>query len=141
MEFNTSYHLNVIYRPQANKYFDKLIKYKRTRFGAGVITLQNAFKAMVKMKKDSKLNATAFITDQTPSPKNAYWTNFLNQETPVFWVTETIAKKLNFPVVFLSTKRTKRGFYEITPELLCETPAKHQRVNYRKCIRNDWKRI
>jgi len=122
MEFNTPYHLNVIYRPQANKYFDRLIKYKRTRFGVGVIAMQNAFRAMVKMKGEAKLNATVFIADQTPPPENAYWTTFLNQETPIFRGTETIAKKLNFPVVYLSIKRTKRGFYEMTPELLCENP-------------------
>ncbi|MEZ5199570.1 MAG: lysophospholipid acyltransferase family protein [Bacteroidales bacterium] len=104
------------------QYFDRLIKYKRTRFGVSVINNANAFRAMVKMKKDSKLNATAFIADQTPPPENAYWTTFLNQETPVFWGTETIAKKLNFPVVFIGMKRTKRGFYEMTPELLCENP-------------------
>jgi KDO2-lipid IV(A) lauroyltransferase len=122
MEFNTPYHLHVIYKPQANPYFDRLIKKKRTRFGTGVIPINSVYRDMVKLKEKPRLYATVFITDQTPQPNNAYWTNFLNQETPVFLGTEVIAKKLNYPVVYISTKRTKRGFYEMTPELLCENP-------------------
>ncbi len=122
MEFNTPYKLHVIYKPQSNKYFDKLIKKKRMRFGTGVIPMDSVYRDMIKLKENSRLFATAFISDQTPSPTNAYWTTFLNQETPVFWGTEIIAKKLNYPVVYISTKRTKRGFYELTPELLCENP-------------------
>ncbi len=122
MEFNTPYHLNVIYKPQANEYFNRLINKKRLRFGPSLIPMATVFREMVKMKNSPILNSTAFIADQTPSPNSAYWTTFLNQDTPIFWGTETIAKKLNFPVVFLSTKRTKRGFYEMTPELLCENP-------------------
>lgn len=122
MEINTPYHLNVIYKPQANEYFNRLINKKRVRFGPSLIPMATVFREMVKMKDSSVLNATAFIADQTPSPNSAYWTTFLNQDTPIFWGTETIAKKLNFPVVYLSTKRTKRGYYEMTPELLCENP-------------------
>jgi len=122
MESNTPYQLHVIYKPLANKYFDKLIKHKRTRFGTGVIPMNSVFREMIKLKKSSQLHATVFIADQTPSPDNAYWTTFLNQETPIFWGTEIIAKKLNYPVVFLSMKRTKRGFYELIPEILCENP-------------------
>lgn len=122
MEFNTPYHLNVIYKPQANEYFNRLINKKRMRFGPSLIPMATVFREMVKMKNSPILNATAFIADQTPSPVSAYWTTFLNQDTPIFWGTEIIARKLNFPVVFLSTKRTKRGFYEMTPELLCENP-------------------
>jgi KDO2-lipid IV(A) lauroyltransferase len=122
MEVNTPYHLHVIYKPQANPYFDRLIKKKRTRFGTGVIPMNSVYRDMVKLKEKPRLYATVFITDQTPQPNNAYWTTFLNQETPVFLGTEVIAKKLNYPVVYISTKRTKRGFYEMTPELLCENP-------------------
>ena len=57
----------------------------------------------------------------------AYWTTFLNQETAIFWGTEIIAKKLNYPVIYISMRQPKRGYYEITPELLCENPASTQK--------------
>lgn len=69
------------------------------------------------------LSAIAFIADQTPSAENAYWTSFLNQETPVFWGTEVIARKLDYPVVFVNVKKWKRGHYEIFAETLFQNPA------------------
>ena len=122
MELNTPYQLHVIYKPLAKKYFDQLIKKKRTRFGTKVLPMKSVYREMVKMKKSATLNAVTFIADQTPQRTNAYWTTFLNQDTPILKGTEIIAKKLNYPVVYISIKRTKRGFYEMTPELLCENP-------------------
>lgn len=122
MEINTPYKLHVIYKPLTKKYFDQLIKNKRTRFGTGVIPMESVYRDMVKLNDSNKLHAVAFIADQTPLRSNAYWTTFLNQDTPILKGTEVIAKKLNYPVVYISIKRTKRGFYEMTPELLCENP-------------------
>jgi len=83
--------------------------------------MQNTFRDMVKNRDE--INATAFIADQTPSnPEAAYWTNFLNQDTPIFFGTEKIAKKLNYPVIFGNVKRIKRGYYEIFLEMLAEDP-------------------
>ena len=113
--------LFVIYHPLENKYFNKMVIGMRTRFGTKLIEMKNTFREMVKMK--NKINATAFIADQTPPPANAYWTTFLNQDTPVFKGTEVVAKKLNYPVVFINVKKTKRGHYELTAETLCENPS------------------
>jgi KDO2-lipid IV(A) lauroyltransferase len=68
------------------------------------------------------ISVTAFIADQTPGPDNAFWTIFLNQDTPVFWGTERIARKIDFPVVYIAVKRLKRGYYTITAEVLAEHP-------------------
>ena len=70
----------------------------------------------------NEITATAFIADQTPPPETAYWTTFLNQDTPLFTGAEKIAKKLNFPIVFINIVRIKRGYYEIFPELLFDNP-------------------
>jgi KDO2-lipid IV(A) lauroyltransferase len=70
----------------------------------------------------NKLTTTAFIADQTPSPEKAYWMEFLNQDTPVFTGTARLSRKLNFPIVYVSIKRLRRGFYRIDSELLIENP-------------------
>lgn len=113
--------LYVIYHPLANKYFDRFMYHMRTRFASRLIAMKNTYKEMLNAK--SGLNATAFIADQTPQPSSAYWTTFLNQDTPVFKGTEVIAKKLNRAVVFASVHRVKRGYYVIDAELLSENPA------------------
>ena len=113
--------LYVIYHPLENKYFDRLVIRMRTRFGTKLIEMKNTYRDRVKMKHET--NATAFIADQTPSPENAYWTKFMNQDTPVFKGTEVIARKLNYPVVFVSVEKIKRGRYQLRAEILCANPS------------------
>ena len=114
--------LYVIYHPLTNKYFNRLIVGMRTRFGTGLIEMRNTMRDM--LSKRGELSATAFIADQTPPPEGAYWTTFLNQDTPIFKGTEKIARKLNYPVVYVSVRRLRRGRYEIFAETLVEEPAR-----------------
>lgn len=113
--------LSVIYHPLSSPAFDRLMYKMRTRFGSGLIDMNSTFRVMVKQK--GEMTATAFIADQTPQPQRAYWTCFLNQDTPVFQGTEIIAKKLNYPVVYTSVQKERRGYYSIHAELLPEEPA------------------
>ncbi len=112
--------LIVIYHPFKNPYFEGLIRHMRMRLGNGLYPMKTAFRDMVKDR--DKVTATAFIADQTPSNANAHWMQFLNQDTPVFQGTEKIAAKMNYPVVYISVRRIRRGLYSIEPELLFETP-------------------
>lgn len=112
--------LYAIYHPLANKYFDRLFYRMRTRSGTRLYAMKSTFRGMIRNRKE--LTATAFIADQTPTPGNAYWMTFLNQDTAVFKGTETIARKLDYPVVYLSVIREKRGQYKLHSELLVEHP-------------------
>jgi len=114
--------LYVIYHPLSNKYFDGLMYRMRTRFGTKLIPMKDTYREMSARKNE--LSATAFIADQTPSPEGAFWTTFLNQDTPVFKGTEKIAQRMNYPIVYVRVNRVKRGYYEISTELLFENPAK-----------------
>jgi len=112
--------LYVVYHPLSNKYFDQLIYKMRTRLGNGLYSMKGTLRGMVGNRKE--LTATAFIADQTPSPKGAYWMNFLNQDTPVFQGTGRIANKLKYPVVYATVNREKRGRYHVILEDLCPNP-------------------
>ncbi|MBC7554584.1 MAG: lysophospholipid acyltransferase family protein [Taibaiella sp.] len=113
--------LYVIYHPIGNQFFDEMMYNMRTKFGTKLIAMKNTFREMLAAKKD--VTITAFIADQTPSSVNAYWTTFLNQDTPVFWGTEVISRKLDRPVVYITVKKIKRGYYELCAEVLHEHPA------------------
>ena len=117
-----SHQLYVIYKPLSNKYFDRLIYKMRSRWGTKLIPFKDTYTEMKKIKNTG--SATGFIADQTPSPDNAYWTTFLHQKTPVFWGTERIAKKLDYPIIYMTIKRLKRGYYKIYTEMLIESPRK-----------------
>lgn len=114
------HHLYVIYHPLENKHFDRLMRRMRTRLGNGLYPMQDTVRMM--LHERGQLTATAFIADQTPSPEHAYWTTFLNQPTPVFWGTEKIARKLNYPIIYTGIDRPKRGHYTMRFELLEDEP-------------------
>ena len=109
-----------IYHPLTNKHFDRLMIKMRTRLGAGTYPMKDTFRGMLKDR--NKVTATTFIADQTPAPGNAHWMTFLNQDTPVFKGTEIIARKLDYPVIYISVIREKRGQYKLCSELLAEHP-------------------
>lgn len=117
---NCQQQLYVIYHPLANTYFNDLIIRMRKRFGTDLIPMKDTFKDMLNKRKE--LNTTAFIADQTPSPEKAYWTKFLNQDTPVFQGAEKISQKLDYPVVYVSINRLDRGYYQLHAELLFADP-------------------
>ena len=113
--------LYVIYHPLTNKYFDGLMQKMRSRLGNGLYPMAFTIRGMIGNK--ANVTATAFIADQTPQPRDAFWMNFLNQDTPVFTGTGKIANKMNYPVVYAGVKRTRRGYYEINLEDLVPNPA------------------
>lgn len=117
--------LYVIYHPLANKYFNDLTYRMRTRFGTRLIPMKNTLRDMLKNKEE--LTATAFIADQSPLPDRAYWMNFMNQDTPVFLGIEKIALKIRYPIVYITIRRVKRGYYKVFAERI-ELPLQLQKT-------------
>jgi KDO2-lipid IV(A) lauroyltransferase len=106
--------LYVIYHPLSNKYFDGLTYRMRTRFGTRLIPMKDTLREMLKNRND--LTATAFISDQAPLPDRAYWMQFMNQDTPVFLGIEKFALKIRYPIVYITIRRVKRGYYKVFAE-------------------------
>jgi len=113
--------LNVIYRPLKDKNFNRLVSRARSRFGSGLYPMKETMRRMIQDK--DQVTATAFIADQTPSRKNAFWMEFLHQDTPVFMGTGKIANKMGYPVVYASVNQTKRGYYHIRLTDLVPNPT------------------
>lgn len=117
--------IQCIYKTLSNKGFDWLMYKVRGRFGAIPVSMEQLLRLMTANKKI--ITATAFIGDQNPSNgKNAHWTNFLNQDTPFMNGTEKIAKMFNYPIVYLSSRKIKRGYYEANSEILVENPKDYE---------------
>jgi KDO2-lipid IV(A) lauroyltransferase len=118
----TKYQLVVVYRPLSQPYFEKMMSGMRTKFGTKITPVEQTLRQMVANRKE--VTATALIADQAASSANSYWTTFLHQDTLVFNGPEKLAVKFNYPVVYMNIRRIKRGYYELTPELLVEDPSK-----------------
>ena len=111
-----------IYKPLGNAYLDEKLRQSRNRFGLEMVPNRGtkAFFA----ENTHRLTATMLATDQSPSNNiNAFWTQFLNQDTGVLFGTEKYAKDYNYPVVYGHIYKTRRGFYEIEFEVLEKNPA------------------
>lgn len=123
LEFTDGTLLGQIYRPLKNKAFDNIFLKLRSRFGSVSIPKNNTLRSMIEFKKENKKVLIGFMSDQTPSVANIhYWTNFLNQETPVYTGVERIAKKTGFSVTYLDIIKTGRGKYKCYVNLITADP-------------------
>jgi KDO2-lipid IV(A) lauroyltransferase len=106
------HHACAIYKPLTNKYFDKKMLDSREKYGIKMIHNRRVVKELVRMRDKGELTATHFLIDQAPAiDSTSHWMTFLNQDTAVLIGTESIAKSLNYAVVFLDVQKPKRGHY------------------------------
>lgn len=120
-----NYHINYkgigIYKKIANPYFDKLVKKIRSKFNAELITTKETIPTIFNNHRNGILALYGFASDQSPKPSAAYhWTSFMGHEVPVHTGAEMLAKRFNMNVIFLRTKKIKRGYYEASFELISE---------------------
>jgi len=112
-----------IYKKIANKYFDKLVRDIRSKFKATLITNRETISVIEKNAKNNHLGIYGFASDQSPQlSKTHHWTTFMGIETPVHTGAEMLAKRFDMNVIFLKTRKVKRGYYEATFEYLVDNP-------------------
>lgn len=94
------------------------INKRRERFGMKVINAANYKEVLDKELQGAPL-AILTLADQSPSRKNAYWTEFLGRQTAFAFGAEFMAHAYGMSVVYLSMKRLKSGYYQVKPTLIC----------------------
>jgi KDO2-lipid IV(A) lauroyltransferase len=103
-----------IYKPLNNKYFNRFLVKNRSRYGVELISMRETLRKILHYQKNNKVTLCAFITDQSPVwEETQYWTNFLNQLTPVYLGIEKMAIKTGQAVVYLHVHKISRGRYEM----------------------------
>ncbi len=120
-----NYHINHkgfgIYKKIANPYFDKLVKKIRSKFKAELITTKEAIPTIADNYNKGILSLYGFASDQSPKKNAAYhWAPFMGHEVPVHTGAEMLAKRFDMNVIFLRTKKIKRGYYEASFEVLSD---------------------
>ncbi len=118
---NPAFIVQGIYTPLKNEFLDKKLKISRERYGMRMLS-RHDIKDFANRKPEG-LELILFATDQTPSNvRKCYWMDFLGQETPVFFGTEKFAVEQGWPVVFGRIAKPRRGYYELSFELLESDP-------------------
>lgn len=124
-DISVSQHAQCVYKTLSNPNWERWFYNVRSRFGTEPFPMEKTLRHM--SANAHKLTATAFIGDQNPANgKNAYWTQFLHQDTCFMQGSEKIARKLGHAVCYLKAEKVKRGYYVCQLEMLCENPSQTQ---------------
>jgi KDO2-lipid IV(A) lauroyltransferase len=115
------YRVDALYLPLRNKTMDELMLRTRSRFGGKPISAHQALMEVMKRKKE--MRAFGMLADQVP-PKasDKYWSQFLNQDTAFLLGTEQLPKVTRSAAIFMNIERVKRGYYEVSLEMIAEPP-------------------
>jgi KDO2-lipid IV(A) lauroyltransferase len=101
----------IIYHPLKNKFLDEIFVKNRSKTGSELVPMNNFLRRLLDYNKNKIQTLSWIIADQTPPPETAYWTTFLNQDTPFFLGAEKTARKFNLPVYYMHMQKLKRGHY------------------------------
>ena len=111
------------YTKIGNKYFDEKVKSSRTKFGANFIPTNKFIDKMQENSDKKEVGIYGFLSDQSPQLKKSYyWNNFMGTRVPIVTGPEMLAKRFDYPVVFLQTDIVKRGYYKSKFIVLAKHP-------------------
>ncbi len=107
--------------PLSNGILNEKINSRRGRFGMKV-TYAADYKNV--LEEHSLIpTATLVLGDQSPSnSNNAYWSDFLNQQTAFFFGAEIMANQTGAAVVYCKIDLAKKGYYQITLKKITSEP-------------------
>jgi len=115
----------IVYKPLRNKYFDSYFQKFRAQYGIELTPMSRTGRILFRYEEEGTNTLVGLVADQTPPRKKIqYWTKFLNQDTPVYLGIEKLSHKFNMTVVYFHVDKIRRGFYEVTPEIITDEPSK-----------------
>ncbi len=124
-----------IYKPIRNPYIDKMFQRIRSRFGGFNVPKHSTAREVIKLRRAGIRQVIGFITDQSPSPRDAnYWTTFLNQETVFMDGAERVGKMMDFPVFYCELTRLRRGYCRVSFDLVTDTPKQTAEGEITECF-------
>lgn len=114
--------IDFVYQPINTKFVDTLMQTCRTHFGGYAIKRDQVARELVKRK--NILRGIAIVADQYPGRKQnrKYKITFLNQATVFFYGSQQMANLTQYPVLYGSVKKVKRGYYTCTLVKVAEPP-------------------
>lgn len=126
MDSFINYNCNAAFTKISNKYFNKRILSSRQRFGVTLIEAPKITRTIIKNNDNNIQSVYGLLSDQSPQiQKTHYWSEFLGVKVPVITGTETLAKKYDMNIVFIKTKKIKRGYYESSFSLITDDAKKY----------------
>lgn len=110
-----------------NKYFNNTIIKSRAKFETNMIQTSKIVSEIYNNKKNNIQSAYGLLSDQSPQlGKTHYWRAFFGVKVPIHTGAEMLAKKYDINLVFIDTKKIKRGYYETSFSLISNDATKFE---------------
>lgn len=104
-----------------NRYFNNKVLKSRAKFGTNLIQTSQILAELKNNQQNNIQAAYGLLSDQSPQLKKTfYWGNFLGNKVPIHTGAEMLSKKYDMNMVFIDTKKIKRGYYETTFSLISD---------------------
>ena len=116
-----------IYKKMENPFFDQFVFNLRTSHVEDKTTLveTRSVRSVLERWRGTP-SSVLLLGDQSPrGVATDYWTEFLHRDTCWYTGLEVLARDLDYAVVYVEMDRVKRGHYEVTFKMICETPENH----------------
>ena len=111
MALQLGYPVDAAYKPLHDQWAERLMLKIRSRFGARLVPAKELLADF--LKRRGIVRALAMNADQAPvSTDKRYWTRFLGQDTAFYVGADQIARATRLPVLYVSMRRIRRGYYE-----------------------------
>ena len=101
-----------VYKPLNNPFFENFVHRLRTQTGARLVPMRDTLRHLVRHRHEGRV--LSMLSDQSPSRADQqYWTHFLHQNTAFYVGADKLAAQFGCPVVYVSIRRLRRGYYEM----------------------------
>ncbi len=121
-----NYNAIAVYTRVSNPYFNKKVIKTREKFGVKLAQSSKVIPLILKNYQNNIQSIYGMLSDQSPQLRNnTYWSHFLGVKVPIHTGAELLAKKYNMNIVFLDTRKIKRGYYETTLSTITNDASKH----------------
>ncbi|WP_212005477.1 lysophospholipid acyltransferase family protein [Chitinophaga sp. HK235] len=109
-----------VFKPLSNRFFDRLMKKIRSRFGLQLLSMEEVPRHMLQRRLPP--GAYIFVSDQSP-PHCKHIVDFLHQPTSVITGTERLARATNAVVLYAVLHKTKACQWKMSLSLITEEPV------------------
>jgi KDO2-lipid IV(A) lauroyltransferase len=106
------YPVDAAYKPVSNPLGERLLLGMRSRFGATLVPAKDLLAEV--LRRRAIVRAVAVNADQAPAATERHqWLRFLGQDTAFYVGAEQIARSMRLPMLYVSMRRIRRGYYEV----------------------------
>lgn len=104
-----------------NPYFNNKVLQSRAKFGTHLVQTSKVISEIIYNQKNNIQAMYGLLSDQSPQLKKTYyWNEFLGVKVPIHTGAEMLAKKFDMNMVYIETKKIKRGYYETSFSLITD---------------------